>query len=133
MRKLALLNSRGLSDETFQNGYELIFIDFDSARTKIKMDKQAFIYMLIEAVLFLIPLATLFIKVGRLMGRIEDMEKSTENLPSWKATMNEKVATLELNDIAQNKTLNSINDNLIKISTQVQLLLDNKIKMGELQ
>ena len=61
------------------------------------------------------------------------MEKSTENLPSWKATMNEKVATLELNDIAQNKTLNSINDNLIKISTQVQLLLDNKIKMGELQ
>ena len=97
------------------------------------MDKQTFIYMLIEAVLFLIPLATLFIKVGRLMGRIEDIEKSTENLPSWKATMNEKVATLELNDIAQNKTLNSINDNLIKISTQVQLLLDNKIKMGELQ
>lgn len=97
------------------------------------MDKQAFIYMLIEAVLFLIPLATLFIKVGRLIGRIEAMEKSTENLPSWKATMNEKVATLELNDIAQNKTLNSINDNLIKISTQVQLLLDNKIKMGELQ
>ena len=97
------------------------------------MDKQAFIYMLIEAVLFLIPLATLFIKVGRLMGRIEDMEKSTENLPSWKATMNEKVATLELNDIAQNKTLNSINDNLRQISTQVQLLLDNKIKMGELQ
>lgn len=89
--------------------------------------------MLIEAVLFLIPLATLFIKVGRLIGRIEAMEKSTENLPSWKATMNEKVATLELNDIAQNKTLNSINDNLIKISTQVQLLLDNKIKMGELQ
>lgn len=97
------------------------------------MDKQTFIYMLIEAVLFLIPLATLFIKVGRLIGRIEAMEKSTENLPSWKATMNEKVATLELNDIAQNKTLNSINDNLIKISTQVQLLLDNKIKMGELQ
>lgn len=97
------------------------------------MDKQAFIYMLIEAVLFLIPLAALFIKVGKLMGRLEDMEKSTENLPSWKATMNEKVATLELNDIAQNKTLNSINDNLIKISTQVQLLLDNKIKMGELQ
>lgn len=97
------------------------------------MDKQAFIYMLIEAAIFLIPLATLFIKVGKLMGRIEDMEKSTENLPSWKATMNEKVATLELNDIAQNKTLNSINDNLIKISTQVQLLLDNKIKMGELQ
>ena len=43
--------------------------------------------------------------------------------------MNEKVATLELNDIQQNKTLVSINDNLVKISTQVQLLLDNKIKM----
>ena len=95
------------------------------------MDKTTFIYMLIEAVVFLIPVGTLFIKVGHLIGKIELMEHNTENLPSWKASINEKVATLELNDIQQNKTLNSINDNLIKISTQVQLLLDNKIKMRE--
>jgi uncharacterized ion transporter superfamily protein YfcC len=93
------------------------------------MDKQTFIYLLIEAILFLIPVATLFIKVGSYKKLVEDIDDRTKNYSEWKATMNEKVATLELNDIQQNKTLTSINDNLVKISTQVQLLLDNKIKM----
>lgn len=60
---------------------------------------------------------------------LEDIDERTRSYSEWKATMNEKVSTLELNDIQQNKTLTSINDNLVKISTQVQLLLDNKIKM----
>ena len=60
---------------------------------------------------------------------LEDIDDRTRSYSEWKATINEKVATLELNDIQQNKTLTSINDNLVKISTQVQLLLDNKIKM----
>lgn len=85
--------------------------------------------MLIEAIVFLIPIAALFIKLGRSQKVLEDVNDRTSGLPEWKATMNEKVATLELNDIQQNKTLVSINDNLVKISTQVQLLLDNKIKM----
>lgn len=93
------------------------------------MDKQTFIYLLIEAVLFLIPVATLFIKLGSYKKLVEDIDDRTKNYSEWKATINEKVATLELNDIQQNKTLTSINDNLVKISTQVQLLLDNKIKM----
>jgi len=93
------------------------------------MDKATFIYMLIEAIVFLIPIATLFIKLGRLIERTEKMEEKTKDLPQWRATLNEKVATLELNDIQQNNTLQSINDNLVKISTQVQLLLDNRIKM----
>jgi hypothetical protein len=93
------------------------------------MDKQTFIYLLIEAILFLIPVATLFIKLGSYKKLVEDIDDRTKNYSEWKATMNEKVATLELNDIQQNKTLTSINDNLVKISTQVQLLLDNKIKM----
>ena len=93
------------------------------------MDKATFIYMLIEAIVFLIPIATLFIKLGRLIERTEKMEEKVKDLPQWRATMNEKVAMLELNDIQQNNTLQSINDNLVKISTQVQLLLDNRIKM----
>lgn len=93
------------------------------------MDKATFIYMLIEAIVFLVPIATLFIKLGRLIERTEKMEEKVKDLPQWRATMNEKVATLELNDIQQNNTLQSINDNLVKISTQVQLLLDNRIKM----
>ena len=94
------------------------------------MDKQTFIYLLIEAIVFLIPVATLFIKLGGYKKMLEDIDERTRSYSEWKATMNEKVATLELNDIQQNKTLTSINDNLVKISTQVQLLLDNKIKMG---
>ena len=93
------------------------------------MDKQTFTYMLIEGVIFLIPLAVLFIKVGRAQKVLEDVDLRTKSLPEWKATTNEKLSSLELNDINQNKTLSSINDNLIKISTQVQLLLDNKIKV----
>lgn len=62
---------------------------------------------------------------------LEDIDERTRTYSEWKATINEKVATLELNDIQQNKTLTSINDNLVKISTQVQLLLDNKIKMED--
>ena len=93
------------------------------------MEKQTFIYLLIEAIIFLIPVATLFIKQGGYKKMLEDIDDRTRSYSEWKATMNEKVATLELNDIQQNKTLTSINDNLVKISTQVQLLLDNKIKM----
>lgn len=93
------------------------------------MDKQTFIYLLIEAIIFLIPVATLFIKLGGYKKMLEDIDDRTRSYSEWKATINEKVATLELNDIQQNKTLTSINDNLVKISTQVQLLLDNKIKM----
>jgi uncharacterized ion transporter superfamily protein YfcC len=93
------------------------------------MDKQTFIYLLIEAIIFLVPVATLFIKLGSYKKLVEDIDDKTKNYSEWKATINEKVATLELNDIQQNKTLTSINDNLVKISTQVQLLLDNKIKM----
>lgn len=93
------------------------------------MEKQIFIYLLIEAIIFLIPVATLFIKLGGYKKMLEDIDDRTRSYSEWKATINEKVATLELNDIQQNKTLTSINDNLVKISTQVQLLLDNRIKM----
>ena len=93
------------------------------------MDKQIFIYLLIEAIVFLIPVATLFIRLGGYKKMLEDIDDRTRSYSEWKETINEKVATLELNDIQQNKTLTSINDNLVKISTQVQLLLDNKIKM----
>ena len=38
------------------------------------MDKQTFIYLLIEAIVFLIPIATLFIKLGKYIERVEKME-----------------------------------------------------------
>ena len=93
------------------------------------MEKTTFIYMLIEAVIFLIPIGTLFIKVGKILGRLETVEKSTEGLSEFRATTNTKVTQLELQQIAQSHTLEEINNNLIQISTKVSLLLDNKIKM----
>lgn len=93
------------------------------------MEKTTFIYMLIEAVIFLIPVGTLFIKVGKILGRLETVEKSTEGLSEFRATTNTKVTQLELQQIAQSHTLEEINNNLIQISTKVSLLLDNKIKM----
>jgi hypothetical protein len=93
------------------------------------MDKQTFVYMLIEAVIFLVPVGTLFIKVGKILGRLETVEKSTDGLSEFRATTSTKVTQLELQQIAQSHTLEEINNNLIQISTKVSLLLDNKIKM----
>lgn len=93
------------------------------------MDKQTFIYMLIEAVIFIIPIATLFIKLGRSQKMLEDVDERTKSYPEWKAAINEKVASLELNDIQQNNTLTEMNKNIISISTKMDLLLENRIKM----
>lgn len=93
------------------------------------MNKSTFIYMLIEAVLLLIPIATLFIKLGGALKTIETLEKRTEDIPEWRSSIDTKVAQLELNDIAQNTTLNEINKNITAISTKMDLLLDSKIKL----
>ena len=93
------------------------------------MEKHTFIYMLIEAIIFVIPIATLFIKLGRSQKVLEDVDERTKSYPEWKATINEKVASLELNDIQQNSTLIEINKNITAISTKMDLLLENRIKM----
>ena len=84
-----------------------------------------FIPLLIEAVIFLIPIIVLFMKLGRYAKVVE----STEEFPEWKAKIDTKIETLEKNDAIQNQTLVSINQNLIEISTKVSLLLDDKIKI----
>lgn len=55
------------------------------------MDKQTFIYLLIEAIVFLIPIATLFIKLGKYIERAEKIETAIKEYPEWKATTDEKV------------------------------------------
>ena len=86
---------------------------------------KEFIPLLIEAVIFLIPIVVLFMKIGRYTKVVE----SVEAFPEWKAKIDTKVETLEKNDAIQNQTLVSINQNLIEISTKVSLLLDDKIKI----
>lgn len=93
------------------------------------MDKQVFLYLFIEAIVFLIPVATLFIKIGGYKKTMEDVVDKTKGLPEWKATVDTKVTQLELSNIAQQNTLESINKSIIAISTKMDLLLDNKIKV----
>lgn len=93
------------------------------------MDKATFMYLLIEAIVFLIPIATLFIKLGRLIERTEKMEEKVKDLPQWRATVDTKVTQLELQTISQQHVLDEINKNIVSIATKMDLLLDDRIKM----
>lgn len=93
------------------------------------MEKATFVYMIIEALVFLIPLATLFIKVGGYKKMVEDVDARTKGYTEFKAKTETKVTQLELQTIAQQNTLESINKSLIEISTKVGLLLEDKIKL----
>lgn len=93
------------------------------------MERATFIYILIEAIVFLVPLATLFIKVGGYKKMLDDVDARTNSYPEWKAKTETKVSQLELQTIAQQNTLESINKSLIEISTKVGLLLEDKIKL----
>ena len=95
------------------------------------MEKATFIYMLIEAILFLVPLATLFIKVGGYKKMLDDVDARTKGYTEFKTKTETKVTQLELQTIAQQRVLDEINRNLVSISTKMDLLLDDKLKIGE--
>ena len=93
------------------------------------MERATFIYMLIEVIVFLVPLATLFIKVGGYKKMLDDVDNKIKGYTEWKTKTDTKVSQLELQTIAQQNTLESINKSLIEISTKVGLLLEDKIKL----
>ena len=93
------------------------------------MSKETFIYMIIEACVFLVPLATLFIKVGGYKKMLDDVDTRTKGYTEWRAKTETKVTNLELQTIAQQHVLDEINKNLVEISTKVGLLLEDKIKL----
>lgn len=93
------------------------------------MEKATFIYMIIEALVFLIPLATLFIKVGGYKKMVEDVDARTKGYTEFKAKTETKVTQLELQTIAQQHVLDEINKNLVEIATKMDLLLDDKLNI----
>ena len=95
------------------------------------MERATFMYMLIEAIVFLVPLATLFIKVGGYKKMLDDVDARTKNYTEWRTKTETKVSQLELQTIAQQRILDEINKNLVSISTKMDLLLDDKLKIGE--
>lgn len=93
------------------------------------MSKETFIYILIDSILFLVPIATLFIRVGGYKKMLDDIEARTKGYTEWKTKTETKVTNLELQTIAQQHVLDEINKNLVEISTKVGLLLEDKIKL----
>lgn len=93
------------------------------------MEKATFIFMLIEAIVFLAPLATLFIRVGGYKRMLDDVDARTKGYTEWRAKQETKVTQLELQTISQQHVLDEINKNLVEISTKVGLLLEDKIKL----
>ena len=93
------------------------------------MEKVTFICMLIEALVFLAPLAALFIKVGGYKKMLDDVDVRTKDYTEWKAKTDTKVTQLELQTIAQQHVLDEINKNIVAIATKMDLLLDDKLKL----
>lgn len=93
-------------------------------------DKAVFIYMIIEAIVFLIPVATVFIRVGGLKQMLQKHDEELREFPEWKASTSTKIEQLELNDITQNNTLIEINKNIAAISAKMDLLLNDRIKLS---
>ena len=93
------------------------------------MSKETFIYILIDSILFLVPIATLFIRVGGYKKMLDDVDTRTKNYTEWRAESNAKISQLEFQTTSQQNTLESINKSLIEISTKVGLLLEDKIKL----
>ena len=93
------------------------------------MERATFIYMLIETIVFLVPLATLFIKVGGYKKMLDDVDARTKNYTEWKTKTETKVSQLELQTISQQHVLDEINKNIVSIATKMDLLLDDKLKI----
>ena len=93
------------------------------------MEKATFIYMLVEAIMFLVPLATLFIKVGGYKKMMDDLDNRTKGYTEWKAKTETKVTQLELQTISQQRVLDEINKNIVSIATKMDLLLDDKLNI----
>ena len=93
------------------------------------MEKATFIYMIIEALVFLIPLATLFIKVGGYKKMLDDIDNKVKGYTEWRVESNTKISQLELQTISQQRVLDEINKNIVSIATKMDLLLDDKLKI----
>lgn len=68
----------------------------------------------LEVVLFLIPLGTIFVKMGQLTQTVK--------------TNQEDIHDLKVRQDDTTKLLSDISERLVEISTKVSLLIDNKIK-----
>lgn len=82
------------------------------------MDKAIFIFMLIEAIIFLAPMIKMWLGIGAWKKEIEMKVEHNQK----------KVEEIKESVTLLSGTLSRINDTLIVISTKVDLLVAGKLK-----
>ena len=70
------------------------------------MEKAIMVYLIIEGVIFLLPLISLFMKLGRYAERIDKLEQRIEEM-------------------------STIDNRLTTIETKIDLLLENKLRIND--
>lgn len=76
----------------------------------------------------IISIGGLLIVIGLYKAKVEDVVEKCKDLPEWRSKTEVRLTLAEENDKNQSEILGRINENLIKISTTVNLLVDDRIK-----
>lgn len=84
------------------------------------MDKPVYIYMLIEGVIFLLPLASLFFKIGGWQKHIEEQISQI-----WK-----ELGRIDSESETLHGAFTDLNTQLQVISSKLDLLIEGKLKNG---
>lgn len=104
------------------------------------------IAVVIEAVIFLIPFGSLFVKIGKYIKRTDDLEEEIKELKDREKEFQTKLQNqiMDLGDkheddvrqlMAENRTtvqlLNKMNEKIAEIATTLNLMVKGKIKTND--
>lgn len=90
--------------------------------------KETFVLMLIEAVIFLLPLITFIFKVGSWRGKLEnDIAKLQDEVKTlWK-----ELGAIEAKGEDTKNVVAEVKESLAAINSKLDLIVNGKIKIGE--
>lgn len=80
---------------------------------------------------YIISIGGILITIGVYKAKIGGLTDMCKDLPDWRSNIDVRVSILEKNDENQAEILSRINENLIKISTTVSLLIEDKLKINK--
>lgn len=77
---------------------------------------------------YIFSVGGILVVIGLYKAKVEDVVDKCKDLPEWRSKIDVRVSLCEDNDKNQSQILAEINNNLIKISAVVDLLVDDRIK-----
>ena len=83
---------------------------------------------LLKILPYIFSVGGILVTIGLYKARVEDVVEKCKDLPEWRSKTDVRLTLAEENDKNQSEILARINENLIKISTTVNLLVDDRIK-----